>query len=505
MGFPGAVDALGVSLGTLASTVAILFNRVKVIAGVLWIPIYNVFFHPLRAYPGPWWLGATRIPWFLIVYGAEAPQQILELHREYGEVVRIAPDELSYVDPQAWKDVAGHRKTAQGENPKDPAFFRGAVKSLVGAPKDRHTLMRKALASGFSTQAVAQQQPYLMKYIDLLIQQLRAQCDGGRGRVDMVAWLNWTTFDIIGDLTFGEPFQCLETASYHPWVAFVFERIRMYIVHSIICRLPIPANMMESILPQSVKEKGARHVKFATERVRQRLAVKDPRPDFLESLKNQDEITFQETCVIAASLIGAGSETTAAILAGALYFIAKHQEVEAKVVEEVRAAFKNEDEIDIYSVQKLPYMLAVIDETLRMYPAVPWGMPRVAQQGGDTICGRYVPEGTILGVWHYAINRYPGNFTQPDFFIPERWLGDARFAKDRKDACQPFSYGPRNCIGINLAHAEMRLMLARFIWNFDIELADDSKHWYPRKDHAAYVSWKKPPLNMFITPRNNSI
>ncbi|KAM5383422.1 hypothetical protein ACJZ2D_002115 [Fusarium nematophilum] len=52
-----------------------------------------------------------------------------------------------------------------------------------------------------------------------------------------------------------------------------------------------------------------------------------------------------------------------------------------------------------------------------------------------------------LGIWQRALNRDPNNFTEPEAFIPERWLGDPRFANDKTDALQPFSYGPHNCIG----------------------------------------------------------
>ena len=55
---------------------------------------------------------------------------------------------------------------------------------------------------------------------------------------------------------------------------------------------------------------------------------------------------------------------------------------------------------------------------------------------------------TTLGIWQYALYHSASNFKQPDLFIPERLLGDVRFENDKKDLHQPFSYGPRNCIGM---------------------------------------------------------
>lgn len=95
--------------------------------------------------------------------------------------------------------------------------------------------------------------------------------------------------------------------------------------------------------------------------------------------------------------------------------------------------------------------------------------------------------------------RSPENFVLPDSFIPERWLGDARFANDRKDAFQPFLFGARNCIGRNLAYAEMRSILARVMWNFDIKLVDANEDWIGK--NTLYSLWDKPPLNVYLSPR----
>jgi len=85
-----------------------------------------------------------------------------------------------------------------------------------------------------------------------------------------------------------------------------------------------------------------------------------------------------------------------------------------------------------------------------VYPPAPWAQPRVIRRGGDVVCGRYVPEGTIVGIWPWAASHSATNFAEPDAFIPSRWLddnADPRFKGDRKDAAKPFSFGPRDCVG----------------------------------------------------------
>lgn len=89
------------------------------------------------------------------------------------------------------------------------------------------------------------------------------------------------------------------------------------------------------------------------------------------------------------------------------------------------------------------------------------------------------------------------NFYAPDKFMPERWLEDARddlsspFYNDNRDILQPFSVGPRNCIGRELAYSESRVVLARVLWSFDLKLHEKSGEWDKQR---SYLLWEKPPL-----------
>jgi cytochrome P450 len=102
-----------------------------------------------------------------------------------------------------------------------------------------------------------------------------------------------------------------------------------------------------------------------------------------------------------------------------------------------------------------------------------------------------VPKGTQLGVHPLSANQWAANFTDPLEFRPERWLGDPKYQHDRREALQPFSIGPRNCLGKNLAWHEMRLMLATVLLHFDLELCDESTAW---ADQKVYVLCEKGPL-----------
>ena len=114
------------------------------------------------------------------------------------------------------------------------------------------------------------------------------------------------------------------------------------------------------------------------------------------------------------------------------------------------------------------------------------------------IAGRFVPGRTSVSVSHWSCYHSADNFRDPDKFIPERWLGDESYGDDKKRALQPFSLGPRNCLGINLAYAEMRVILARLLWNFDIELCEESNNWV--EGIKVFMIYQRPPLMVKLKP-----
>lgn len=88
---------------------------------VVWSVTYSVFFHPLSSFPGPTWGRFTRIPFWISSIMRNQAEWMLKLHEKYGPVVRISPNELSYTDAQAWKDIYGYQK-GRDENAKPTDF-----------------------------------------------------------------------------------------------------------------------------------------------------------------------------------------------------------------------------------------------------------------------------------------------------------------------------------------------------------------------------------------------
>jgi cytochrome P450 len=210
-----------------------------------------------------------------------------------------------------------------------------------------------------------------------------------------------------------------------------------------------------------------------------------------------DGLTLQEICEQAAILIVAGSETTASLLSAVTYLLLTNQPVLAKLTTIVRTAFQSEAEINSITVNNLDYLLAVLNEALRMYPPVV-GIARVTPPDGCIIAGNLVPGNTCVSVNQWGASRSPSNFLRPDEFIPERWIGAAKFKNDKRKVVQPFSVGPRNCLGKSLAYVEMKIILARVIWNFDLELCEESLGWL--EGQRFYVVAERPELMVRLKP-----
>lgn len=252
---------------------------------ILWIAVYNVFFHPLRAYPGPKLWAMTRLPYTRMFLSGDAHRRVLDLHRAYGPVVRVAPDTLSYSHPDAIKEIRGHRRAGRAEHGKDPVHMGHFRDNILGAGRADHARFRRALAHGFSAQAMADQQPLIQGYVDAMVRRLREECDGGDRELDMVQWFNYTTFDVIGDLAFGEPFGCLGDSVYHPWVALIFDSIKHLTWLSALGRYPAVAPLLKRFLvPEGLAAKLVEHEQLSAEKVRKRLAMGTDRPDFVQAM-----------------------------------------------------------------------------------------------------------------------------------------------------------------------------------------------------------------------------
>lgn len=473
----------------------------SVALGVLYLlceAIYNIWFHPLAKYPGPLLARTSKIWLSYHTLNSRWPFKVKEMHDKYGPIVRTAPNILSFNTASSWKQIYGH-VGGRKQFLKAPAYDVDAHTHLVSERDPiRHGKMRRILAHAFSAKALTEQEPYVHEYVDSLIEKINENATEKPKGENMVPWYNYCTFDIIGDLAFGEPFGSLQIGSYHFWVSTILDNIKAGLVLQVAGRWPLLRKYRKRIFPQKIIGARTRHLQYTSDAVEKRLATKTDRKDFMGMLFEQSEARElpRETIKMNASLlVVAGSETTATFLSGVSYYLCREKDAYRKLAEEVRGTFSSYDEITGHATDRLPYLKAVIDEGLRIYPPVPVGMPRVSP--GETVDGEYLPEGTECYTTSWAATKNEKNFHDPYKFKPERWLDPE--CKDKKEASQPFMLGSRVCLGRNLALMEMRVILAKIFFAYDFELMDKDLDW--DRDNTVYTLWNKPELKMNFTRR----
>jgi cytochrome P450 len=158
-------------------------------------------------------------------------------------------------------------------------------------------------------------------------------------------------------------------------------------------------------------------------------------------------VTDDELHVDSGLFLTAGTDTTAHVLTTSIFLLCQHPDSMKRLKDEIRAHFAHYKDITPERVGNLPFLGAVIAEALRLQTPTAVGFGRRVGKGGEVISGHFIAEGTGVQVAQYPNNRSSRNFTKPDDFIPERWLGNTQFDSDKRDAFQPFSVGARNCIG----------------------------------------------------------
>ncbi|RDI80739.1 hypothetical protein Vi05172_g9168 [Venturia inaequalis] len=460
--------------------------------------IYNVFFHPLRKYPGPMIAAATPLYYAYSVMKGRQASHNSALHAKYGEVVRVKPNELSFISESVWKDVYMNRQgQPQMEKARRDHFLpHPGIFNITNAPDDVHSRQRRAVSHAFSEKALREQEPLIRKYMDLLVDYLRDK-EQKHESFDLVLPLNYATFDIIADLAFGESFQALEKKATHPWIETFFDRLRSGCIMYELMDMPVISPLIHIFVrPQILKK--MRNGDFVKDRIAARIerGVGD-RPDLMSFvLKNNAAgkgMSERETIATFDVFMAAGSETTGTLLCGAIYLLQKNPRVMAKLKAEIRGAFDNNQAIDLAKIRQLPYLRAVIEESMRVYSPAPQGINRITPPSGAMISGKYVPGNVTVGMHLATAFRSPINFADPLDFIPEGWIEteNPRFKNDKREVLKPFSAGPRNCIGQNLAYAEIELVLTNILFNFDLELVDERGNWL---EQDSYILWVKEPL-----------
>lgn len=490
--------------GTLIAPLQVIFAVAA--AFVIASGIYNRFFHPLSCYPGPFWGSVTSLWYHRTVRHGLGENSQLPLHKKYGPFVRIAPDTLAVSDPSAIDTVLGtDRKT--GRVFQKAEFYEGFWQH-IGPRQDsfserderKHAERRRIQAPMYTQAAVLSYEPC----VDRIVAFFKSRLDGFAERkevFDISVWLRRYTFDVLGEIFFGREggFGMLrDDIDYNGWcqmmstmpdigasVTYIPYGLRTaYMISQVLLGGKVAREAVGG-LTQVVKDSK----KTASDRLE--AQEKDPtlarKQDMLSGLidivnTQGKELNWTMLDVTAEiwGVIWAGADTTAIALAAIFYFTHKHPEVLETLRSEVDAACEQGKlslPVRYSEAIKLPYLGAVVKESMRMHPSLGLGYPRVVPKEGAEIAGRWVPGNTTVILNPNAVHFDDGVFgPDAESFRPERWLDEKRAAfMSRHDLS--FGYGAHTCIGRHITMVEMYKLLPALLREYTFEFAEPDAQW----------------------------
>ncbi|KAI0354613.1 high nitrogen upregulated cytochrome P450 monooxygenase 2 [Trametes cingulata] len=463
--------------------------------------------HPLARYPGPIMLRLTKAYLAWISRGGKRHIYTQELHRRYGDIVRVGPNELSINNAAAIHPLMGTSGLHKG--PQWGA--RAATQTVppliaIGDPKE-HLRRRKPWNRAFNVASLKDFEPLVARRTQQLVDLLSSK----KGEVNLSKWFSWFTYDLMSDMAFGGGSEMMRNGD----EGSVWPLLEEGLVNSdTFGHLPWTADYVRKFpsLGSKMKEMRSFCISRAAERVK---LGNSSTKDLFYYLNNEDGVEatppLSQVVADAALAVVAGSDTTSSVLSSLFFCLLTHPDAYTRLRAEVDSYYPTgEDALNTKHHADMPYLNAVINEAMRLYPPVSDGSQRIVPlgSGGKVIGNSYLPEGTITTVHMYSIHRDPRNFSPlPDSFWPERWIhaasGDKLGGKivHNTAAFFPFSFGPSVCAGKGLALQEMRMVVTLMMQKLDVRLADGFDAASYEQSLLNYLILSRPPLPVVVKPR----
>nr|UVI58166.1 cytochrome P450 monooxygenase [Aspergillus subramanianii] len=455
---------------------------------------YELFFSPLSHIPGPKLAACTRLYEFYydIVLHGRYTFKIAELHRKYGPIIRIGPGEVHINDPDYYETLY----TINGSRNKDSWFvesFDVAESAFATLDHRLHRPRRALIAPYFSKARVQRVQPLIQDKLQKLTTRLNEYGRSGKPlKVDIA--FNCFTADVITAYTSFRAFNYLDDPEMVPiWS----ETVRNLVEIGMVARhvpgfFPLLASMgmewIKRIYPKllpviAFRMKCAEEVKFMWENEEQ------AKEEFEMNKLSQEPALFKEMVAKAPdtpdinekrilheyiTIVAAGTETTAHTMTICTFHVLNDKQILRKLRAELDESFPGNKEMDLQTLEQLPYLTGIIYEGLRLSYGLSHRLQRICPTDPLKYNDIVIPPNTSIGMSSVLIHHDESLFPDSHTFIPERWT-DLEERKRLNRYLVSFSKGARQCIGMNLAFAELYMAIATVFRTFDMELYETTE------------------------------
>ncbi|XVF76292.1 hypothetical protein PTKIN_Ptkin13bG0254700 [Pterospermum kingtungense] len=312
-----------------------------------------------------------------------------------------------------------------------------------------------------------------------------AHARGQEGKVNLAHYLFLMSFNLVGNLVLSRDILSSRSEEGKEF----FDAMNKVMEWAGMPNLSDFFPVLKWLDPQGIQRNMARDMgqamkivsKFVEQKIKDlKLAKEKTTKDLLdvfleyegEGKKGNETISNQNIIIVILKMFFAGSETTSSTIEWAMAELLRNPEMMTKAKEELDRIIGPERKVEESDMDQLPYLQAVIKETLRLHPAVPLILPRNAMRDTNYM-GYLIPKDTQIFVNAWAIGRDPESWEDPLTFKPERFLRSKLDYKGQNFELIPFGAGRRICIGISLAHKVLHLGLATLLHSFDWELGNN--------------------------------
>jgi len=419
-----------------------------------------------RVAPGPSTLEFIRLLPSLL---QDAPNLLLQLFGEYGDVVRVGHRRLRPVfllnDPQHIKHILQDNYMNYSKGSLYDELRRMHGDGLVTAEGEEWHRQRRQTQPAF----YSDHDPEFARIIvEATLNLLRAWDETGEsGRaIDIREQMRNLTLDILLRTLFSTQL-AVHGASLCPALETAEQRIKpasgLNPLRPLLNRLPTPANLRLRKALRTIDS-------FAYGLIERRRRCPQQQTDVLSLLvgdrDNGSGLDDRHIRDAMITLVDSGYDSTANAIAWAWYLLSRNPVAATKLYHEVRDLL-GERTPTFHDLPRMVYTRMVVQETLRLYPSA-WAIARTAI-ADDNIDGYHIPAKSVLVISPYSAHRRPASWENPEGFDPER------FSPDRSQGRHPFSYfpfggGPRLCLGKRFASMEAELVLAMIAqrWRLDV-------------------------------------
>ncbi|KAG5953564.1 hypothetical protein E4U53_004783 [Claviceps sorghi] len=444
--------------------------------------VYALFLSPYKDIPGPKLCKITR---YWAVYHdtwLRRAKKIQEWHRTYGDVVLVAPGEVSVSSASLTKEIYG----STGRHPKSHYFdnfmFYGErpIFCALGVKEHRQLLKRTfAFYQPTSIYQSATLQPIsrnARKFVDLLKTEIKV-----RPTVDVLLFCNFYSFDNITSLVYGprlcastiEDTECEERAILQGW-----KEVEVW--NNLSYNFPFVHKIVRGALSWAKKDPAflsaeERLIEWNMEKV----ILGQTNPDNMVPGSLLYQLTHAKTpdgeplstSWIAAEILDnlhAAQTTVALALTFALWNLARHPKWQNRVRQELRALPRNADGLPEFAdMMNAPVLDACVRESSRVNPLSSGRAERVVP-AAKSYGGFVLPAGTLVSSSTLSLHHRPDVFQDAQSYRPERWLNADEDTLRAMESCLvAFGYGARLCLGKAFALAEIKLLVAAVVMEFD--------------------------------------